>query len=234
MYRVITETADYLLVDKAPGIALHKDQTEAGLAMQIKADLGLEALMPVHRLDKVTSGLLLFAKNTEAAAMLSGQFARREVEKFYLAISDQKPKRKQGLIIGDMAKARRGSWKLLRSKDNPAITQFFSVSMGSGLRLFLLKPHTGKTHQLRVALKSEGSPILGDPLYHADVAADRTYLHAYSLSFDWQGERVSVCSLPEIGQYFDQACRDLVLQHYAQPGQLDWPQLTRGNRDVRE
>jgi len=232
VYHVISETTDYLLVDKAPGIALHKDQTEAGLAMRIKAERGLPELLPVHRLDKVTSGLLLFAKHPQAAAILSGQFARREVEKFYLAISDQKPRRKQGLIIGDMAKARRGGWKLLHSKNNPAITQFFSLSLAPGLRLFLLKPHTGKTHQLRVALKSEGAPILGDPLYHSDTASDRTYLHAYSLSFDWLGERISVCSLPQVGQYFDQACRDLIVEHYGQPAQLDWPVLRRGNTNV--
>ena len=52
-----------------------------------------------------------------------------------------------------MAKSRRGMFKLMRSMENPAITQFFSYALGDGKRLYLLKPHSGKTHQLRVALK---------------------------------------------------------------------------------
>ena len=61
-----------------------------------------------------------------------------------------------------MQKARNGAWKLCQSKENPAITRFESVSCEPNLRLFILKPQTGKTHQLRVAMKSLGSPILGD------------------------------------------------------------------------
>jgi len=61
-----------------------------------------------------------------------------------------------------MLKARRGAWKLARSKESPALTEFVSTSLGQGLRLFLLRPYTGKTHQLRVAMKSLGAPIIGD------------------------------------------------------------------------
>ena len=55
-----------------------------------------------------------------------------------------------------MQKARNGAWKLCQSKENPAITRFESVSCEPNLRLFILKPQTGKTHQLRVAMKSLG------------------------------------------------------------------------------
>ena len=89
---------------------------------------------------------------------------------------------------GDLAKARRGQWKLLRAAADPAVTHFFSRGLGAlddgadtgpeqpqhnarpcrrhhARRAFFLRPETGKTHQLRVALKSVGSPILGDELY---------------------------------------------------------------------
>lgn len=58
-----------------------------------------------------------------------------------------------------MERSRRASWKLINSKENPAVTQFFSTAAQGGNRLFLCKPHTGKTHQIRVALKSVGSGI---------------------------------------------------------------------------
>ena len=110
-----------------------------------------------------------------------------QVKKQYLAISDHKPKKKQGLIQGDMAKGRRGAWLLTRSQENPAITRFTSLSLGEGRRLFFLSPLTGKTHQLRVAMKSLGAPILRDALYGGSPA-DRVYLHAWRLSLVYGGE----------------------------------------------
>ena len=107
----------------------------------------------------MTSGLLILALNAESAAEFFRLFAEHHIQKTYLALSNQKPKKKQGLIVGDMQKARNGAWKLCPSKENPAITRFESVSCEPNLRLFILKPQTGKTHQLRVAMKSLGSQM---------------------------------------------------------------------------
>ncbi|WP_286238223.1 TIGR01621 family pseudouridine synthase [Neptuniibacter halophilus] len=224
MYRIVEQNDQFILINKSAGIAVHKDQEEAGLAMLLKQNLGLDALFPVHRLDKVTSGLMLFARQASAAAELSEQFRLRQVEKYYLAISATKPQRKQGLIVGDMVKARRGSWKLLKTRENPAVTQFLSRSLKPGYRLFLLKPATGKTHQIRVALKSEGAPILGDPAYNG-ATADRTYLHAYALRFQLNGHEYYFTCLPDQGEHFDAPCRDLVCTEFADPGSLNWPGL---------
>ena len=227
MYQLLAETDDFMVINKSPGISVHKDQEEQGLTMAVTKDSGLAQLYLVHRLDKVTSGLMVLAKNPETAAALSEQFRLRKVEKYYLAISDKKPRRKQGAIVGDMDKARRGAWKLLRTRNNPAVTQFKSVSLGQGLRLFLLKPTTGKTHQIRVALKSEGAPILGDLTYYAQSEQeDRTYLHAYSLAFSLRGSNYQYRCLPEQGLRFDSHCRNVINEHYAEPEQLTWPTLS--------
>ena len=116
MYRIVEENEEFVLIDKLPGFSVHKDQEDTGLTMQLKADRGYDELMPVHRLDKVTSGLMLFARNHAAASELSRAFSEHLVEKYYLALSDRKPKKKQGAIIGDMTRARRGAW---RSGENP-------------------------------------------------------------------------------------------------------------------
>ncbi|MCP4594894.1 TIGR01621 family pseudouridine synthase [Neptuniibacter sp.] len=223
MFQLLHKTGDFVVIDKSPGISVHKDQDESGLAMLLSEELGAD-IFPVHRLDKVTSGLMVFATHSEAAAQLSEQFRSRDIEKYYLAISDRKPRRKQGLIIGDMEKSRRGSWKLLQSKNNPAITQFFSSSLKPGLRLFLLKPATGKTHQLRVALKSEGAAILGDSLY-SESSSDRTYLHAYALAFTINGEQYRFKSMPEQGEQFDEECLRLINDKFAQPETMSWPKV---------
>ena len=225
-FTLISETTDFVVLDKAPGISFHSEDG-AGLVVQAAAELGYP-LFAVHRLDKVTSGLILFAKSSAAATMLSELFATRQIQKYYLALSTGKVAKKQGWVKGDMAAARRGAYKLLTSMDNPAISYFQSHGFNEAselpprCRLYLIKPFTGKTHQIRVALKSVSAPILGDELYQAELA-DRVYLHAYALSFSYQGQLYQYRLLPTVGQLFQSAA---VLQHlqtvWQEPWSLQW------------
>jgi tRNA pseudouridine32 synthase/23S rRNA pseudouridine746 synthase len=227
-YELIENNEHFLVVYKKPNTSFHSDNNQRGLFETIKQTQGLLELYPVHRLDKVTSGILLMAKTASVNKELVNQFKNREVEKFYLAISAKKPKKKQGLIKGDMESARRGAWKLLPTQVNPAVTQFFSASLGDGRRLFLIKPRTGKTHQIRVALKSIGSPILGDLLY-ADALScidiDRVYLHAYSLAFSVQGQAYRFTQLPREGDAFLSSEFNAAIQEFLSPWDLVWPRL---------
>ncbi|MFP8965152.1 TIGR01621 family pseudouridine synthase [Pokkaliibacter sp. CJK22405] len=204
MYHLLVDTQDFLLVNKCPGINFHSED-EAGLAAAIKADLKLDSLYPVHRLDKVTSGLVLFGKTLEFTQSIGIQFETHQIKKLYVALSDKRPSKKQGWIKGDMVKARRGAWKLTPTMKHPAITQFSSINVRAGLRSFFLFPHTGKTHQLRVAMKSLAAPIIGDPLYNAQnaVNTDRAYLHAAALQFRWGGKPHAFVLWPEEGQLFN-------------------------------
>jgi len=148
---------------------------------------------------------LILAKSSEDANSITKLFENREIQKFYLAISTRKPKKKQGWIKGDMGSARRGSYKFLKTNDNPAVTQFISAALRTHERFFLLKPHTGKTHQIRVALKSIGSPIAGDMRYAAVEDAkleERGYLHAYALKFSLEGKEFSFICEPKEGERF--------------------------------
>lgn len=190
---------DFVIVNKPAGISVHKDDQALGFCQQIAKQLGVAQVWLVHRLDKATSGLLILALNKTAASYFFQLFEQHKIHKTYWALSVDKPKKKQGKIVGDMAKSRNGTWKLLHSKENPAITRFHSYSLAPHLRHFILQPQTGKTHQLRVAMKSLGSPILGDERYNGKTA-DRMYLHAYRLDFCYQAQEISVSALPESGQ----------------------------------
>lgn len=201
-FSVVLEQADFLVVNKEAGVDMHDDAGVPGLVSRVSAAVG-QNVYPVHRLDKVTSGLVLLAKNKEATSELSQSFAGRRVKKTYLAISDRSPKKKQGWVKGDMAKSRNGSWKLLHSFDNPAINYFQSVALAiPHHRLYIVSPHTGKTHQIRVALKSISAPILGDERYGGSVA-DRTYLHAWRLQFSYARAEYSVEVDPLWGEKID-------------------------------
>ncbi|MDH5433251.1 MAG: TIGR01621 family pseudouridine synthase [Gammaproteobacteria bacterium] len=197
---IIDQNDDFIVINKPANISFHSENYQAGLFASLESSLNTK-LWPVHRLDKITSGLIILAKSAQAAAELGQLFETRQIKKTYLAISDKKPNKKQGKIVGDMTKSRSGGWKLLQSKENPSITHFYSHSLVEGKRLFLILPETGKTHQIRVALKANGSPVLGDERY-SNSKADRGYLHAYRLDFEWKGKPIQFECLPNQGEFF--------------------------------
>lgn len=218
---VVYQNNDFIIALKNAGVNFHSEE-EAGFVVRISQQMGIP-LFPVHRLDKMTSGLVILAKTSEAAAQFGKMFENREVEKYYLAISMRKPKKKQGWVKADMGAARRGDYKLLPTMDNPAITQFISCALRTHERFFLIKPHTGKTHQIRVALKSQGSPCAGDERYaNADEARkeDRGYLHAYALRFSLYDEEFEFVSPPNEGERFVSSECTKQLEQWNKPWEL--------------
>lgn len=231
MFEILHTHPDFLVINKHPNVSVHKDDGDVMLLQEVARASGDEQLYLVHRLDKMTSGILLLARNSQAASELSQAFAERVVEKFYLALGSKKPKKKQGLVSGDMERSRRSAWKLMTSQNNPAVTQFFSLPGEPGERLFLCKPHTGKTHQIRVALKSVGSAIVGDPIYNTSSDADRGYLHAFSLCFPYQGEQHRFVCDPRgsslMGKQWNSEIVSTGIESWLSPWELTWPNIKK-------
>ncbi len=225
-FQLIDIQPKFVVISKSAGVNFHSHEGLPGLVPQLESELGLGKLYPVHRLDTMTSGLLLLARSAASAERINLEFRQRRVEKYYLALSDRKPTKKQGLVSGDMEKGRRGSWLLLKSQANPAQTRFFCYSLSPGVRLFVLKPHTGRSHQLRVMMKSLGAPILGDRRYYPGAASadlDRGYLHAYALGFELAGQRYDYCHAPTQGRLFVTEAVRQQLASIGAPAALPWP-----------
>ncbi len=210
-YTILDHQDEFLIINKAPGVAVQGDPNAPSVLEHVRRDLQLGQLFPVHRLDMGTSGVVVTAKTPDANRVLSQAFQSHQVTKCYLAISAKKPSKKQGWIIGDMEKSRGGSYRLCRTRENPARTVFHSYPLENGLRLFVLRPFTGKTHQLRVALKSLSAPILGDERY-GGASADRMYLHAWRLEFEFGGRLFSYIAPPSPGELFGSAVLETLLQ----------------------
>ncbi len=144
---------------------------------------GTDPLRPgiVHRLDKETSGVLIAAKTSQAHARLIEQFSNRQVEKTYLAITTSNP----GTCTVDHSIGRHPIHRkqMACSPDGRnALTHFQSLAQDGPYTLVLAKPHTGRTHQIRVHLKSLNCPVVGDNLYGAPKKnLNRHLLHAWEL-----------------------------------------------------
>lgn len=234
MIKIIHESDLLLVVHKASGIGFHSEGDNPGVMKLLRSQIPLEDIYPVHRLDKVTSGLMVFGRGKKVARELGEIIQKGAFEKYYLALSARKPRKKQGMIRGDMSRSRRGSWKLLSTWNNPAVTQFMSRSIENNLRLFLLRPLTGRTHQLRVAMKSLGSPVLGDPLYgglknggSSVEGGDRTYLHAFALRFELRGVLHTFQEPPETGRLFLKRSFLEGVSFFHAPWSLEWPITSR-------
>jgi tRNA pseudouridine32 synthase / 23S rRNA pseudouridine746 synthase len=244
------ESDRVLVIDKPPGIAHHCSHriADGDEADDSQASLGILAVLRaeqaagrlqyqgrlygVHRLDKVTSGVLAFAKDQQMSQVLAGAFRSGNVIKYYTGLSMAKAKKKQGWVKGRMVRGRRKSWYLTRDRGDGssfAVTRYFTSGLGTVNRfdatdpevkagpspttLILFRPHTGRTHQLRVAAKSVGMPLAGDPLYSDNLqhAMDRTYLHATALRIP--DINLAVVSLPPFGSLWSPSGRDAFLQY---------------------
>lgn len=120
----------------------------------------------VHRLDKDTSGVIIAAYDEETHAFLAQQFKDRKVRKTYIAIVQGVPKETKGKIETFIARDTRDRKKFaVNDRGKKAVTYYKVVKSWDRYSLILLRPKTGRTHQLRVHMKYIGCPILGDPIY---------------------------------------------------------------------
>lgn len=186
-----------VVVDKPSGLSVHRgDDQGTTFALNLTRNAIGQWVYPVHRLDRATSGVLVFALASEHARALQASFDTRHVDKTYLALVRGKPP-SCGVIDSPMEK-REGGPKV------DAVTEFETVFMSSVARVSLViaRPRTGRRHQIRRHLRRINHPIAGDVNYGKGVE-NRSYrtqlglyrlaLHARRLSFHHPatGERVA-------------------------------------------
>ena len=157
----------------------------------------------VHRLDKDTSGLLLVAKNDQSQLALSRQLQERQMEKHYRALVEGNLREDSGRIDQPIARSKKDRKKMaIDPEGRPSITDWTVLARGRNVTLLDVHILTGRTHQIRVHMKSIGHPVCGDPIYGSGRGAKvpRLMLHAYTLSFTHPrtGERMTFTApLPE-------------------------------------
>ncbi|MFH1503959.1 MAG: RluA family pseudouridine synthase [Candidatus Omnitrophota bacterium] len=208
--KIIYEDQDILVVDKPSGLVVHPPQkhyhkTLINALLYLKKELSsLDPLRPgvVHRLDKETSGVIVLAKNNESHNNLVSQFKERKVKKEYKAIvwgKIQKDKLTVDLpLIRD--KKNRLKMKVGFLAPKKAHTDVEVIKRLKDSAYLLIKPTTGRMHQIRVHLKFLGFPIAGDKKYGLKDDCAELLLHAENISFyhPRKGEQLKFNSpLPE-------------------------------------
>jgi len=161
----------------------------------------------VHRLDRATSGVMICAKTPQALAWLQKQFSQRKTKKAYTAIISGHLKEPHAIIDMPIERNPRKPQAFRAAPGGKsAQTEYFVEKESEHLSLLLLKPTTGRTHQLRVHLSHLKHPIVGDTLY-GGLPADRLYLHALSLELTLPTRERKVFEAPlppEFAKYLKQ------------------------------
>lgn len=163
---IIAETENWVAVNKPSGLLSIPDREgkETSLKTLLKEKYG--EIFTVHRIDKDTSGLIIFAKNEAAHKHLSKQFEDRQTKKIYLGLVTGSPSVKTGRIDSPIAEhpALNGTM-IIHRKGKEALTDYEVLEDFSIYSLVRFQIHTGRTHQIRIHMKDIGHPIVCDVLY---------------------------------------------------------------------
>lgn len=163
---IIRETDDWIAVNKPSGLLSIPDREgkEISLKMILKERFG--NILTVHRLDKDTSGLIIFAKNEFAHKELSRQFEERETEKIYKGLVLGSMTDQKGIIESRIAEHPAKNGTMIIHRLGKEARTDFEVLENFGIYSFLqFQIHTGRTHQIRLHMKDIGHPIACDPIY---------------------------------------------------------------------
>jgi tRNA pseudouridine65 synthase len=199
---LLLEAPRYIAIAKPSGLLVHRGWGDDPVtALDLARDRVGRFVYPVHRLDRPTSGVLLFALDPDAARALHGLIEAGEVQKRYLALVRGVPP-EEGVIDHPIPR-REGGPRV------PAVTSFRRLYAGERLSLVEARPRTGRLHQVRRHLKHISHPVFGDAnygkgdlnrLFRDRYGLARLALHAAEVSFvdPWTGEPVRVAApLPD-------------------------------------
>ena len=189
---VLYEDAGLLAIDKPAGLLVHEAPGEpdapsvaawfAARHPDAAAAFAVERPGIVHRLDKWTSGVLLLAKRPAAQAALGAAFQSRAARKEYVALCDGAPRRERALIDADIGRSRANRRRMaVTGAGRDARTEYETLAAANGRSLLLVRPLTGRTHQIRVHLAAIGAPVSGDERY-GNGPGPRHCLHAWRLA----------------------------------------------------
>lgn len=186
---IVYEDNEIVALNKQPGIIVHPARgNSSGTLLNGLVHYADKSFTPdvVHRLDRDTSGLIVFSKNSNTNTVLSEQFQSRTAKKRYLAIVEGEPKPNKGRIelpIGEIPSSQRYG---VIEDGKYALTLYKTIASYHGYSVVKIDLKTGRTHQIRVHFSQIGNPLIADNLYGGKVLPKltRCALHSWQLNFN--------------------------------------------------
>lgn len=163
---ILKETEDFIAVNKPAGLLSipDRDGDEISLKKILRDNYG--EIYTVHRLDKNTSGIIVFAKNEATHKFLSQSFEERTVEKYYAGIVKGTPSEKEKIIDAPIAQNTvKSTIMIIHKRGKDSVTEYKVLEEFGKYSLLQFRIHTGRTHQIRVHMQYTGYPIVCDELY---------------------------------------------------------------------
>lgn len=163
---IIFENEDFVVINKPSGLLSVPDRTQSEPSLKDLLKEKYGEIFTVHRLDKATSGLIVFAKNAAAHKTLSQLFEGREVEKYYLGLVKGNIHPAAGTVDAAIAEhpAKKGLMTT-HAKGKSSVTDYATLEKFKNYSLVQFQIHTGRTHQIRVHLQHLGHQLVNDDLY---------------------------------------------------------------------
>ncbi len=185
---ILFEDENILVVDKPAGIPVHKtlDEKRVVLENYLRAYLGGNYLGILHRLDKDTSGVMIFSKNRESNPYFAGLFEKHLIEKTYLAVTEKMVSPNEGRMedFVKIVKNRQISLQeKVKSNGQKAILDYRLLQTSEKFHLYEIKLITGRMHQIRAQFKFRNCPLVGDVLYGDKKSERRLMLHCHQIKF---------------------------------------------------
>lgn len=183
---IVYEDEDMLVVNKPSDMPTHPsighfEGTLANAVMYHYKDTDF-TFRAVNRLDRDTTGLVVIAKNQYSANYINQQITNRDIKKMYIAICQGELEKSYGVIEAPIKREGDSVIKRVVASDGQyAKSEYWVINSKDGFSLVKLKPHTGRTHQLRVHMAYINAPIFSDFIYGKEIKGERTRLHCYSM-----------------------------------------------------
>ena len=183
---ILFEDEDILVCIKPVGVVSQSDETGNNMITLLQTLTG-GSIYPLHRLDREVGGVMVYAKSSFAASVLSKDIANRKFEKEYMALVHGKPQENRGemrdLLFKDSRKNKSFVVKRMRKGVKEALLDYEVLNSKNGLSLVKILLHTGRTHQIRVQFASRKMPLAGDKKYGANDDFNNIGLWSYRITF---------------------------------------------------
>jgi tRNA pseudouridine65 synthase len=217
---ILFEDDHYIAINKPAGVLVHrttlaKEENELLAVQMLRNQIG-QKVYPLHRIDRPTSGVLLFGKSSHAAAQLQPLFTTDQVRKFYLSIVRGFMHEKHGFIdqplkkklIGDLQEAKTEFWSLAHSEIPYASSPKYNTSRYSVIQAY---PHSGRMHQIRRHMAHARHYVIGDTahgdnkqnnFFRKQFGLQNMLLHAWKLEFTHPVSKEDIKIKASLPEYF--------------------------------